>query len=107
MKTVSNRLIPFGRYSAINLFGIIFYKKGRKIDQGTLRHEAIHTAQMRELLYLPFYLAYVVEWLIYIIFKGMSPRKAYFAISFEREAYRNQHDPFYLSRRKFFSQWRR
>lgn len=29
-----------------------------------LNHELIHTAQMKELLYIPFYLWYVFEWLV-------------------------------------------
>lgn len=77
------------------------------MDMETLRHEAIHSAQMRELFYIPFYIIYIAEWLAKIIFRRLNARQAYFSISFEREAYNNQHDPLYLSRRKIFSQWRR
>ena len=40
---------------------------------------------MKEMMYIPFYLLYVVEWLIKLFCKG----SAYRNISFEREAYDN------------------
>ena len=52
-------------------------------------HELIHTAQMKELLYLPFYILYGIEWLIRL---GMyrNTKEAYRNVSFEREAYDKQ-----------------
>ena len=47
-----------------------------------------HTAQMKEMLYIFFYLWYVVEWIIRLFMKG----NAYRNISFEREAYSNEDD---------------
>ena len=66
--------------------------------------EAIHTAQMKELLYLPFYLLYVLEWL-YRLMQLQDSRKAYRAISHEREAYDNQGNPDYLTERKPYNQF--
>lgn len=103
MKVIRNRIIPFGGYYAINLFGIVFAKGD--CDDVTMRHEAIHTAQMRELLYLLFYIAYVVEWLVRFAILHDS-RRAYHAVSFEREAYANQADAGYLSRRRHFAFFR-
>jgi hypothetical protein len=40
---------------------------------------------MKEILYIPFYLWYGVEWLIKLFYKG----NAYRNLSFEREAYDN------------------
>jgi hypothetical protein len=40
---------------------------------------------MKEMLYIPFYLWYGVEWLIKLLCKG----NAYRNLSFEREAYDN------------------
>lgn len=54
---------------------------------------------MRELLYLGFYLAYVVEWGIRLFMRG----NAYRNISFEREAYSNESDVEYLKERKLFA----
>ncbi|MDE6237508.1 MAG: hypothetical protein K2M45_06530 [Muribaculaceae bacterium] len=105
MKIIHNRLIPFGkRYYAINLFGIIFAKG--KCSAVTINHEAIHTAQMRELLYIPFYLFYLLEWLIRLV-QYRSFYQAYLNISFEREAYAYERDLSYLSSRPRFQSFRR
>ncbi len=104
MKIIYNHLLPFGeRYYAINLFGVLFAKG--PVDREMLNHEEIHTAQMKEMGYLLFYLWYVVEWLWRLIQKGDS-FKAYHAISFEREAYANERNYSYLPRRKKYA-WRK
>lgn len=102
MKIIRNKYIPFPGYKCINLFGILFVKNNAKIDEVTINHERIHTAQMKELLYIPFYLFYVIEWLIRLI-QFRNGYMAYRNISFEREAYQNQEDMHYLKSRKFFS----
>ena len=85
MKVIYNNIIPFRGFSAINLFGLIFARKEcEPLSKQTLNHEAIHTAQMRELLYIGFYLWYVVEWLVKLFIYG---KEAYRNVSFEREAY--------------------
>lgn len=105
MNVIYNSLIPFKGFSAINLFGVVFARKEYKeLSQRVLNHEAIHTAQMREMLYIGFYLWYLVEWIIKLCRYG---RKAYENISFEREAYTYQYDYTYLHRRKHFAWWRR
>ena len=67
-----------------------------------INHERIHAAQMKELLYIPFYIWYVIEWLIRLV-QFRNSYMAYRNISFEREAYQNQEDMYYLKSRKFFS----
>lgn len=101
MKILYNRLIPVGkRYYAINLFGVLFAKG--PCNRTIITHEKIHTAQMKELGYLFFYLAYVVEWLIRVIqYRGL--HKGYLNISFEKEAYCNQSDSGYPGRRRHYS----
>lgn len=82
MKVIYNIIIPFKGFSAINLFGIVFARKEYKeLGRRTLNHEAIHTAQMKEMLYVFFYLWYVIEWIIKLFRYG---RNAYENISFER-----------------------
>lgn len=104
MKIIYNRFIPFGRFFAINLFGVLFVKgKPSQVTRRDLNHELIHTAQMRELGCVPFYILYVLEWIWRLFRKG----NAYSNISFEREAYAHQNDPGYLHRRPRFAQWRR
>lgn len=101
MKIIYNKILPIGkRYYAINLFGVLFAKG--PCDSVTLNHEKIHTAQMKEMLYLFFYLWYVLEWLVRIFQYG-STFRAYRNISFEREAYANGPNLGYLKRRKHFS----
>lgn len=102
MKVIHNRFIPFRGYWAINLFGVVFVHKGYTLDDALLNHEAIHTAQMREMLFVFFYLWYVVEWLLRLLGNG----NAYENISFEREAYYNQNNMEYLSIRKHYAWWK-
>jgi hypothetical protein len=80
MKTIYNNIIPFPGFAAINLFGVIFArKKYRPLSETTVNHEAIHTEQMKELLYVGFYLCYLVEWIVRLFMKGkptvISPSK--------------------------------
>lgn len=103
---VRNRFIPFGSYAAINLFGVIFVREGVRVTPRLLNHESIHTAQQRELLFLPFYVLYVLEWILRLFASRFNLHKAYRSISFEREAYDHDRDPDYLSRRRFLGQWR-
>ena len=99
MKIIRNKYIPFQGYKAINLFGILFVRGNAKIDNVSLNHEEIHTAQMKEMLYIFFYLWYFIEWIIRLFMKG----NAYRNISFEREAYSNEDDVIYLEDRKRFA----
>ena len=107
MKVVRNNVIPFKGFVAINLFGVVFIRNDREFAseeeyQTTLRHEAIHTKQMQELLYLPFYLLYFLEWLVrWAVYKDAT--RAYLNISFEREAYANQDKLDYNKGRKRYA----
>lgn len=72
MKIIYNDIIPFKGYKAINLFGIVFARKSaRPLSDKNKNHEAIHTAQMRELLYVPFYIVYLLDW----VFHGFKYRR--------------------------------
>ena len=104
MKIVYNKFIPFKGFSAINIFGIIFARKGSVITPRTINHEKIHTAQMRELGYIGFYVLYFLEWLYRL---AVDTNRAYRAISFEVEAYANQYDYSYLESRKPYAMWRK
>lgn len=99
MKVIFNNIIPFPGFKAINLFGILFARKGSRIDDRTINHESIHTAQMKEMLYILFYIWYIIEWIIRLFMKG----NAYRNISFEREAYGNEHNMNYLNERNKFN----
>lgn len=101
MIVIKNKILPLGKkYYAINLMGIIFAKG--ECDKFTLNHERIHTHQMLELLIVPFYIIYLLEWLVRLI-QYRSFFKAYLNISFEREAYDNGNNLQYLKIRKPYS----
>lgn len=100
---IYNKIIPFKGFKAINICGIIFTR--HRLLEADLMHEQIHTAQMKEMLYLPFYIWYVVEWLIKLI-RYRSFHKAYRNISFEREAYLYQNNKAYLTYREHYENLR-
>lgn len=77
--------------SGITLRGVIYLRNLAKADdEEYLRHEAIHILQQKELGYLRFLIKYVWLW----IFKGEKN------IHFEREAYKNENNIGYLSKRQ-------
>ena len=80
---------------------IILKEDALKADEVLINHERIHLKQQRELLILPFYLWYVAEWLFRTVLY-LNSYRAYQNISFEREAYANEKDMQYLSKRRFF-----
>lgn len=106
MKIIRNKLIPFPGYKAINLFGFLFVRTGAAISPQDLNHESIHTAQMREMLYIFFYLFYLIEWIFRLVQYRFDTHLAYRAISFEQEAYRNQDNLQYLNTRRNYAQFR-
>lgn len=104
MKIVFNKFIPFKGYLAINLFGVLFVRgteQDRKDDltPEVINHEKIHTAQMKEMLYIFFYLWYAIE---YLIIRGLHKKQsgAYHDVSFEEEAHNNDMNLNYLNERK-------
>ena len=102
MKIIRNKYIPFQGYKAINLFGVLFVKNNAKISDKDLMHESIHSEQIKELLYIPFYIWYFIEWIIKLfIYRDF--KKAYRNISFEKEAYLNQYNYDYLKNRKRYA----
>lgn len=72
-----------------------------KYDARIINHERIHLRQQLEMAVIFFYLWYVLEFLYYFI-KTKNVDKAYFSISFEREAYYYENDYAYLLQRKFW-----
>ena len=104
MKIIENKIIPFGGYLAVNVFGFLFIKKGNKdkVKPNVINHESIHTKQMKELLWIGFYLWYCVEWFVRLFQHG----DEYKSISFEREAYDNEKSENYLQERKPYAWWK-
>lgn len=74
--------------------------KGTKDEQVTINHEQIHIRQQAEMLVIPFYVWYILEYVIRFITNG---RRAYKLLSFEKEAYKFEKDFNYLKGRKFWA----
>lgn len=90
------------RFIGITIWPFIFIKsKALKQDKELLNHEKIHLRQQLELLVVPFYFWYVMEYVIRWVQTG-NRRQAYKSICFEREAYTNEHNDGYLHQRGFW-----
>jgi len=79
-------------------FGIFLHEKYLN-NERIINHEKIHWQQQMEMFIIFFYLWYVIEWLIKLMFK----KDSYYTISFEREAYENDGNKTYLNNRKKFN----
>ncbi|MBC3757883.1 hypothetical protein H7U19_05665 [Hyunsoonleella sp. SJ7] len=101
MILISKYIVPKG-YDGISIFPFIFlHRKELKFSATLINHEKIHLRQQLELLVLPFYIWYGIEFLIRLVqFKNW--HRAYLNISFEREAYSNEKDLKYLKKRSFW-----
>ncbi|KQB99233.1 hypothetical protein [Pedobacter sp. Hv1] len=96
-------LIVFKRLpaNAMALFPFILIKKQeQKNDPVLINHEKIHLRQQLEMLILPFYVFYLLNYFINLL-RYRNHDRAYFNISFEREAYHYEADLNYLSERKW------
>lgn len=71
----------------------IFISSKTIVDKELINHERIHLRQQIEMLIIPFYIWYLIE--LYT--------KGYMNISFEKEAYGNDHNLNYLKKRRIFS----
>ncbi len=101
MKIQSKYLVPKG-FSALTVFPFIFLKwKECRRDLTLINHENIHLRQQLELLILPFFLWYALEFLVHLL-KFKNANLAYRNISFEKECYQNEADFAYIQKRKFW-----
>jgi len=97
-------VVPFlGNIAGITLYPFVLLKyKHYKEDKCLMNHEDIHLRQQAEMLVLPFYffylLNYALNWLKY-----RNHHEAYLNICFEREAYKHEQELFYLKKRRFFA----
>lgn len=80
---------------------VILTNKKDALDKVCVNHEKIHLRQQLELLVLPFYVWYGIEFVIWLLILK-AKKQAYKRISFEREAYENEKDLHYLKSRSFW-----
>jgi len=100
MIIVSDRILKFFNFflSGVNASGITFFPfiicaSDTKLTPDFINHEKIHLRQQLELLIIPFYIWYFIEYYT----------RGYDEVSFEKEAYGNDKNLNYLKERKMFS----
>jgi hypothetical protein len=98
---VAKYLIPKG-YRGMAVFPFVLIKYDLdKVNKIFVNHEKIHITQQKEMLILPFFIWYFLEYLFRLI-QYKNKDLAYRNISFEREAYAKESDFEYLKNRSFF-----
>lgn len=123
MKIYRNKYLPVGKFAMMNILGFLLVREEVEITNEDINHEAIHTAQQYEVLtasalvalvvsniyaswwYLLITIAmpiivYVVAWLVELVLPPYD--SAYKDSPFEREAYENMNDCWYLANRPLF-----
>lgn len=86
--------------SAITILFFVFSRG--KINDETKRHERIHFEQVKETLFVFFYILYLYDFIVGY-FKYGNGEDAYFNIRAEKEAYQFEEDIEYLSKRKRYN----
>lgn len=106
IRLITPRLIRFlsrGFATGMAIFPFVLLKnKEAANNHRLLNHEYIHLKQQTEMLVFPFYLWYGIEYIVRRI-QFKNHYAAYRNISFEREAYANDHKRNYLNERKFWA----
>jgi hypothetical protein len=98
--------LPFLPTAGMAIFPFVFIKfAALKKNKQIINHELIHLRQQIELLVLPFFIFYLLNYLINLI-RYKNHGLAYRNIVFEREAYQNDLNYSYLKNRRF-SNWAR
>jgi hypothetical protein len=100
----------FMKIGGISLFPFIILREKYRDDKKywvikggrIINHETIHFQQALELGVIPFYILYILEYIIKSVLY-FSIEKAYKNISFEREAYENEYNLTYLTSRKRYN----
>lgn len=103
MKRFSGFLVhvPFLWVEGMAFFPFVFCRR-KQVGIVFKTHESIHLRQQLEMGLILFYLWYFAEYLFRLAQLGKHA-DAYYNISFEREAYRNERDPQYLQTRKLWA----
>lgn len=98
MLVVSDRVIRFFEFilgqgiRGLAFWPFIIVPSTTVVDDVLINHERIHLRQQLELLVLPFHIWYLIA----------LRRKGYWNISFEKEAFANDHNLNYLKTRPLF-----
>ena len=116
MRIIKNNWILLRKMRCINLFGVLLVRSGFEPSLFDINHERMHTAQMRELWYVGFYIIYCLEYIYRLpgcILDWANDElersvfyTAYQRLSFEREARKYATNLTYLVARHRFAQWK-
>lgn len=103
MKVIVNKFLTPRGFRGVTFFPFVIIANGDDaLNKPFMNHEKIHWRQQLELLIVPFYVWYFLEFMVRLVhFKDR--KKAYRTLSFEREAYENEKDLNYLQLRSFWS----
>lgn len=103
MIVVVNKYFLAKGFNGISLWPFVILKhKALAKNPVFINHERIHLKQQIEMLILPFYLWYFLEYIVRF-FQYKNSYAAYKNISFEREAYENETDLYYFKKRCFWN----
>lgn len=117
LKLKYSKWLPFSNYYALTIFNNLIRRdkyKNYPISKTTYNHESIHLQQELDFVFgceglyilggCIFYIFYFLEWLVKLIISifTLGKVKAYYSISFEQAAYKNQQNLNYLKTRKRF-----
>ena len=98
----SKYLLPKG-YKGMTIFPFVILRdKKDALDSRLINHEKIHIRQQLELLIIPFFVWYCLEFIFRLV-QYRSIKVAYRNIVFEREAYAREGDLNYLEVRRFWT----
>lgn len=81
---------------------VLLKRESYKADKEIINHEKIHLRQQLELLILPFYILYLLNYLFNLV-KYKKHDLAYRKIIFEQEAYDNENNLNYLEKSNWFA----
>ncbi len=103
MIVVVNKYLLAKGFKGMSLWPFVILKHQSLAKEPVfMNHERIHLSQQIEMLILPFYLWYSLEFVLRLVqFKNVN--LAYKNISFEREAYANESDLNYFRIRHFWN----
>ncbi|MCK7588991.1 hypothetical protein M0G43_00235 [Subsaxibacter sp. CAU 1640] len=102
MILVSRYLVPKG-FTGIAIFPFVLLRyESLKYNATFINHERIHLRQQLELLLLPFFVWYILEFLVRFL-KHRQWAVAYRSISFEREAYSHESNEGFLKSRRLWN----
>ncbi len=82
---------------------LIFKDQESRNNKVVFNHEKIHHRQQLELLILPYYIWYFLEYWYAMFKNGFRHHTSYMQVSFEKEAFANESKLDYLDTRPFLS----